>query len=109
MNSVVSLEMSKSIRDSKNNGINIKKNDFIGIMDGKIVSHDRSIIPATKKMMKLVPNMSDKAIITIFYGKNATEKMKVDLKSTFEKDYPMMDILEVDGGQPVYHFVIAIE
>ena len=109
MNAVVSLEMSKSIRDSKNNGIAIKKNDFIGIMDGKIVSHDRAIIPATKKMMKLVPNMDDKAIITIFYGKNATEKMKADLKSTLEKEYPMMDILEVDGGQPVYHFVIAIE
>ncbi len=109
MSAVVSLEMSKSIRDSKNNGITIKKGDFIGIMNGQIVSHDRAIIPATKKMMKLVPDMDDKAIITIFYGKNVTEKIKADLKSTLEKDYPMMDILEVDGGQPVYDFVIAIE
>ncbi len=109
MSSVVSLEISKSIRDSKNNGVVIKKNDFIGIMDGNIVSHDKAIIPATRKMMKLVPNMDDKAIITVFYGKNATEKMKSDLKTALEKEYPMMDILEVEGGQPVYHFVIAIE
>ncbi len=109
MNSVVSLEISKSIRDSKNNGITIKKNDFIGIMGGKIVSHDRLIMGATKKMMKLVPDMDEKAIITVFYGKSATEKMKADLKALLEKEYPMMDIIEVDGGQPVYHFVIAIE
>ncbi len=109
MKSVVSLEISKSIRDSKNNGINIKKNDFIGIKGGKIVSHDRLIIPAVRKMMKTVPDMNDKAIITVFYGKNATEKMKADLKAFLSKNYPLMDILEVNGGQPVYHFVIAIE
>ncbi len=109
MKAVVSLEISKAIRDSKNNGINVKKNDFIGINAGKIVSHDRLIIVAVRKMMKSVPNMDEKAIITVFYGKNATEKMKADLKAFLAKNYPLMDILEVNGGQPVYHFVIAIE
>ncbi len=109
MQSVVALEISKAIRDTKNNGINIKENDYIGIQGGKIVSHDRVILNATKKLLKTVENMDEKAIITIFYGKDATEKMKADLKTFLEKTYPMMDVYEIDGGQPVYHFVIAIE
>ena len=109
MKTVVALEVSRAIRDTKNNGMIIKEKDYIGIQGGKIVSHDRLIMNATKKLIKQVPDMEDKAIITVFYGKDATEKMKVDLKTLLEKTYPMMDIYEVDGGQPVYHFVIAIE
>ena len=109
MKSVVSMQISKSIRDSKNNGMTIRKNDFIGIMGGKIVSHDRTIMKAVQKMVKNVPNMDEKSIITVFYGKNATEKMKVDLKKLLERLCPMMDIYEIDGGQPVYHFTIAFE
>lgn len=109
MKSVVALEVSRAIRDTKNNGIVIKENDYIGIEGGKIVAHDRLIMNATKKLLKTVEDMDEKAIITVFYGKDATEKMKVDLKKFLEKTYPMMDIYEVEGGQPVYHFVIAIE
>lgn len=109
MKSVVSMQISRSIRDSKNNGMTIRENDFIGIMGGKIVSHDRTIMKAVQKMVKNVPNMDEKSIITVFYGKNATEKMKVDLKKLLERLCPMMDIYEIDGGQPVYHFTIAFE
>lgn len=109
MKEVVSLEVSQSIRDSKNNGIDVQKDDFIGIMDGKIVSHDKLIMNAVSEMLKCVPDMDDKAIITVFSGKSATEEMKEELHELLNKAYPMMDIIEIDGGQPVYHFVIAVE
>lgn len=109
MKEVISLQVSRSIRDTKNNGVSIKKNDYIGIMGGKIVSHDRLILPATKRALKLIKNMDEKAIITIFYGKDATEKMKQDVRDAIARSYSMMDVIEIEGGQPVYYFTIAVE
>lgn len=109
MKSVITCEVSKSIRDSKNNGVEVKKDDFVGILNGDIVSSDPDFLTNIRKMLSHIEDMDDKAIITLFYGKNATEDMRKELLSYLEKDYPMMDVLEVNGGQPVYHFVIAVE
>lgn len=106
---VVPLEVSRAIRDSVNNGISIKKGDYIGIHGGNVVSKDRSILKAVIKMLKTIPNMDEKSVFTVFYGKDATEKMKADLKAYFEKTYPMMDVVEIVGGQPVYPFIMALE
>ena len=109
IHNVIPLEVSRAIRDSVNNGISIKKGDYIGVHGGSVVSHDRAILKAVIKMLKTIPDVDEKSVFTVFYGKDATEKMKADLKAYFQKAYPMMDVVEIVGGQPVYPFIMALE
>jgi hypothetical protein len=100
-------EITYAIRDSKNNGIEIKKDEYMGLLDGDIVFSLPSRMEATKKLVeKMVEDRSE--IITIMYGKNVKEDEVNEIVDYIETEFD----LEVDlihGGQEVYSYIISVE
>jgi hypothetical protein len=100
-------EITYAIRDSKNNGIEIKKDEYMGLLDGDIVFSMPSRMEATKKLVeKMVEDRSE--IITIMYGKNVKEEEVNEIVDYIETEFD----LEVDlihGGQEVYSYIISVE
>lgn len=103
------IEISKAIRDSKNNGVSIKKGELISIMGGKINASSRTLSRLLEKTFKEIPDMDEKSLLTVFYGKDATEKGKADFKKAINKINPMLEIIELDGGQGVYPYIMSLE
>ncbi|MFW5794416.1 MAG: DAK2 domain-containing protein [Bacillota bacterium] len=100
-------EITYAIRDSKNNGVEIKKDDYMGIYDGEIITSDKSRISTA---IKLIDEMVDKRseIITIIYGKDAKQSEVDEVVTYIEENFD----LEVDliaGGQEVYSYIISVE
>lgn len=109
MERMVSAEVCPAIRDSTNNGIAIKKGHFMGILKGNVVSEDANLIKATAKLFKHVNGIDEKEVLTVFYGIDAEDKHKQSLKEYIEKTYPLIEIIEIEGGQTIYPFVFAVE
>ncbi|MDO5717508.1 MAG: DAK2 domain-containing protein [Tissierellia bacterium] len=105
---VKTLQVTYAVRDSDNNGIHIKKDDFIGLLDGKIVLSHSDLITATLNLLNKSVDDND-SLITIFYGDGVTDKLADDLVSDIEQKYPSFDIELVKGDQPVYKFIISVE
>lgn len=107
MKNVKTGEVTYSIRDSVNNGIQIKKDDFMGIADGEIVASH----PERKEVVeKLLETMIDEAseIVTIMYGKDVEKKEIDGLIKKLEKNRTL-EVETIDGGQDIYSYIISIE
>lgn len=102
-------EVTFSVRNTEINKIKIKEGDFMAITGKKILASVKNKFEALKKLIESLVS-EDSSIITIYYGEDIKEKDLKELNKIVDK-YSAKDIeVElIDGGQPVYSFLIAVE
>ena len=108
MSYVTSGQITFAIRDTEINGLKIKKDDYMGLIDGdiKVANNDleTASLETIKKMMT-----EDSEIITLLYGENSSEQLVDSLTNQLEELYPDIEIETHEGGQPVYPLLISVE
>ncbi|GMA53622.1 hypothetical protein GCM10025857_49790 [Alicyclobacillus contaminans] len=105
---VVSGSITHAIRDSSIEGINIKKDDFLGMVDGKIAVSNADILESSKETLKQMIT-EDTEIITIIVGEDGSQK---DAEKLEEAVLAIDNELEVEiheGNQPVYPYIFSAE
>jgi len=108
ISNVTSCSVTYAVRDTVVDGIKIQKNDFIGILGGKIVAANRRRTDLMKEIAK-VGAFNKKDIITMIWGKDVTEKEVNDLSKYLKKNYSNLEIELIKGDQEVYSYILAIE
>ena len=107
-NTVASGAVTNAVRDTTIDGREIKKDDYMGIVDGKIVTTDLDLKEAAIKMVKAMLD-EDSEIVTILYGAGGDQKTAEEIKAAVEEVDDELDIQIYDGGQPVYPYLISVE
>ena len=97
-----------SIRDAEIDGVNIKKDDYIGICNGAMKVSLPNRLEATKALID-VTDIAEKDIITIIYGKDVDEEEIEALTKYIEETYENAEVDTINGGQNVYSYILAIE
>ena len=105
---VASGEVTHAVRDTTIDGQEIKKNDYLGIVDGKIVETNPDLEETAIEMVKKMLD-EDSEIVTILYGEDGTEETAQALKAAVEEVDDELDIQIYEGGQPVYPYLISVE
>ena len=105
---VASGAVTNAVRDTTIDGREIKKDDYMGIVDGKIVTTDPDLREAAIKMVKAMLD-EDSEIVTILYGAGGDQKTAEEIKAAVEEVDDELDIQIYDGGQPVYPYLISVE
>lgn len=105
---VTSGQITFAIRDTEINGLAIKKDDYMGLIDGDIeVTHSDLETTSLETIKQMVTDESE--IITLIYGDNGDEELVDSLVEQLEELYPEMEVETHDGGQPVYPLLISVE
>ncbi len=96
-------------RDSEFDGKPIKKGDLLALANGKIVFTETALEQCMMKLTKQLIN-KDSAFMTLFYGEDITEKQANRVMNLIKEKYgDRLEITLVNGGQPVYYFIISVE
>lgn len=104
---VTTIQVTYAIRTTQVNGLEIKKGDCIGIVDGELVA-------TAKKRMNVVLDTlkqaitQEKSLLTIIYGKDVQKKEIHELEKYIDKNYGI-DVDIVEGNQEIYSYIIAVE
>jgi len=106
---VVTGEITIANRSTKLNGVSVMKNDHIHIVDGKLVRATKLKNRAVVDLLAKVPDMENKQVLTLIYGKDLTEEEKTKNMALIKQKYPYLEVGAIDGGQAVYKYLIAIE
>ena len=106
---VSSGEITNAIRNTKVNGVLIHKGDYIGILDGKLLTASRNKLTCFVNLLKKVKNIKEKQVLTIICGKNVNEEEQQKLLDTIQVKFPYLEVGTLDGGQDVYDYLFAIE
>ena len=96
-------------RDSEYDGNTIRKGDILGLVNGKMSHIEKDPVAACVKVVRSLANKHT-SFVTLIYGEGMTEEQAERAKQTLEsKLRGDVEITLVDGGQPVYHFIISVE
>ena len=105
---VVSGEVTRAIRDTNINNVEIHKDDFMGIIDGNIEIDKPDLIEATCAMIEKMLD-EDSEIVTIIYGRDSNKKQAEQVQAKLEEDHDDLEFEIHNGGQPVYSFLVSVE
>ena len=106
---VVTGEITIANRSTRLNGVTVQKNDHIHIVDGKLVRSTKFKNRVIVDLLAKVPDMENKQVLTIIYGKDTTEEEKAKNMAYIKQKYPFLEVGAIDGGQAVYKYLLAIE
>jgi uncharacterized protein len=107
--SVKTVEITRSVRSTKLNGLEIKDGDFIGIIDDKdIVAASGNIDDVVSKAVTTA-GIGSSEVVTIYYGSDVTAETAEIMLAKIREKYPEKQIEMVNGGQPHYYYIISIE
>ncbi len=106
---VGSGQITFAVRNSEVDDKKIKQGDILGMENGKLTVVDRDLTKVLYKVTKHLVN-SDTSYITVMYGMDVSdedaEKAFAYLKSKLSND---IEIVLVNGGQPVYYYLVSVE
>ena len=106
---VVTGEITIANRSTRLNGVSVMKNDHIHIIDGKLVRATKYKNRAVVDLLAKVPDIENKQVLTVIYGKDLTEDEKTKNMAMIKQKYPYLEVGAIDGGQAVYKYLLAIE
>ncbi|WP_143415851.1 DAK2 domain-containing protein [Geobacillus sp. E263] len=97
-----------SVRDTTIDGVEIEKDDYMGLADNKIVAAERDKLSVTKQLLNTLID-EDSEIVTMIYGEEATEEEVEAIVSYIEETYPDVELEVHNGKQPLYPFIFSVE
>lgn len=109
LDNVVTGLVTTATRDTVIDGVDIKKDKYIGIGDKTIYTCDDNKVDCAYNLIKSIPDIDSKDVLTIFQGANVTDEEIEEFQDRVSSDYPLMEIGVVPGGQDVYDLIMAIE
>lgn len=101
-------QVTYAVRDTEIDGKTIKQNDYMGIGDSSILSVGQDLKTTTIEMVDAMVD-EDSAIVSIYYGTDATEEAAEEIGAVIEEKYPDVEVEINAGGQPIYYYVISVE
>lgn len=109
LDNVGSGSITFAVRDSDFEGKQIKKGEILAMENGKLAFVEKDV---TKALIKITKKLirSGSSYITIIYGSDVTdETAQAAFEALRAKISDDIEIVLVNGGQPVYYYLISVE
>ena len=105
---VKSASVTYAVRATHVDGFDLSVGEVIGLDDKAILAKGNLVNPTTED---LIAKMIDESMvsITLFYGEDVKQEEAEKLKEVLSQKYPDCEITVIDGGQPVYYYIISME
>nr|WP_282917662.1 DAK2 domain-containing protein [Streptococcus canis] len=108
LSDVVSGSVTLAVRDTTIDGLEIHENDFLGMVDGKIIVSNPDM-EATLKAAFAKMIDEDSEIVTIFVGEEGDQVLAEELAEYLEDTYEDVEVEIHQGDQPVYPYLMSVE
>ncbi len=95
-------------RDSDFDGYEIKAGEFLGMLDGALLGSNSDIAALVDHLVEKLLELSPE-FITVYYGEDVEPEAAEALGAALSAGLPEADLSIVNGGQPVYYYMIAAE
>ncbi|AUS13803.1 hypothetical protein C0W65_18335 [Bacillus subtilis] len=105
---VKSGQVTYSVRDTHIDGKDIKKGDFMGILNGTIIGTSENQLSAAKMLLSEMIGEDDE-IVTILYGEDVSREEAEQLEAFLSDKYEEIEVEIHNGKQPLYSYIVSAE
>ena len=106
--SIKSGQVTYAVRNTSLGRFTIKEGEVLGLDNSGIVAKGTSISDVTTRLIDKLKDENTSSV-TIFYGESVKEKDANALAEKLTAKHPNIDVSMIDGGQPVYYYLISVE
>lgn len=108
VNNVKSGSLTYAVRDTKIDGVEIKKDAFMGLIEDKIVSSQSDQLTTVTELLNEML-ADDSEILTVIIGQDAEQAVTGNMINWIEEQYPDVEVEVHEGGQPIYQYFFSVE
>ncbi|HCU9853295.1 TPA: fatty acid kinase catalytic subunit FakA [Staphylococcus aureus] len=108
VNNVKSGSLTYAVRDTKIDGVEIKKDAFMGLIEDKIVSSKSDQLTTVTELLNEML-AEDSEILTVIIGQDAEQAVTDNMINWIEERYPYVEVEVHEGGQPIYQYFFSVE
>ncbi|MDS0980904.1 fatty acid kinase catalytic subunit FakA [Staphylococcus hominis] len=108
LETVKSGSITFAVRDTKIDGVDVKKDEFMGLAESKIVTSNADEFKTITSLLSTLLN-EESEILTVITGEDAQSDMTIQLEEWVENEYPDVEIEIHKGDQPIYPYLFAVE
>ena len=107
---VNSIEITTATKNTKVNGVDVKKNDYIGILNHNLVSDRRHKINCLTETLSKIQDIESHETLLLIFGANniISQREKDEAVKEINKKFPSLNVDIIDGDQDVYCFIAAV-
>ena len=80
----------------------------MAIADGKLSFTEKEINKAAYKLIKTLSKKNSQ-FATIIYGADVTDQLAEQLYATVSSKLDHLEVNMINGGQPVYYYIVSVE
>ena len=104
---VRSGQVTYAARDSEFDGKKIRQGEYLSLSEGKLCASGRESSVLKKLVREMVTDES--AFATVIYGEGVSEEQAAEVEALLHKENKDMEISVINGGQPVYYYILSVE
>ena len=96
-------------RDADVDGVKIKQGELMALLGGKITFVDTNLEKTVLKLLKKMVKPSSE-FITVIHGSDVTEEQAASIEAQIEEKFgSKAEITFINGGQPIYYYILSVE
>src|SRR5207253_8168588 len=105
---VQTIEVTHAVRDTRSNGVKVKKGDVIGLINDRLeIAGDDYSEVVNRALGKLGPDSYE--LVTVYRGQQASDDELARLESELRSNFPRLEDEVQQGGQQHYPFILSVE
>jgi hypothetical protein len=105
---VRTVEMTRAVRSTQVNHLQVAQGDVIGLLDDQLVSVGPDYTTVALEVLTGAVTQWHE-VVTIYFGQDAAVEEANALADRIEASYPQLEIETQNGGQPHYRYILSLE
>jgi len=95
-------------RDSEFDGYSIKEGEYLALSEGKLSASGKDLSEVAEKLISDM-GIADRGFVTVFYGEGVNADDAAVVENICKENAKDAEVMLLDGGQPVYYYLISAE
>ncbi|MGI5939549.1 MAG: DAK2 domain-containing protein [Thermoleophilia bacterium] len=108
MSAAVTADITRAVRDSLVDDVQVKAQDFIGLIDDRLVIAAADLGPVIEHVLAHLLD-GDREVLTVLVGEGEDGARALDIVQKLCASYPMLEVDIHEGGQPFYPLLLSAE
>ena len=105
---VQTIEVTHAVRDTRSNGLKVKKGDVIGLVNDKLEFAGGDYAEVVNKALGRLGTDAYE-LVTVYRGQGASDEELAQLESAIRSSFPGLEVEVQQGGQQHYPFILSVE
>ena len=101
-------QVTYAARNSEFDGKKIKEGEFLALCEGRLTANSKRQSDVMKKLAREMVR-PESAFATIIFGEGVSESEAAKVEEIFRRENRDLEITVIDGGQPVYYYLVSVE